>query len=138
LQNSIVTLDAMGCQTAIAERILAHGGDDLLALKANHPTAHTAVAEHFDQHCFRPGAEYRADCDAFDDTHGRLVRWRVFASTEAAELDALNGWPSLHTVLAVEAIRRVNGRPKIETEIRYFRSSCRDGPATLGKAIRRH
>jgi hypothetical protein len=77
LENSIVTLDAMGCQTAIAERILVRGGDYLLALKANHPTAYAAVAAHFDQHCFRPGADRRADCDAFDDTHGRLVRRRV-------------------------------------------------------------
>src|SRR3954454_10951970 len=34
LENSIVTLDAMGCQTAIAEQILARGGDYVLALKA--------------------------------------------------------------------------------------------------------
>ena len=39
LENSIVTLDAMGCQTAIAERILARGGDCLLTLKGNHPLA---------------------------------------------------------------------------------------------------
>jgi predicted transposase YbfD/YdcC len=138
LENSIVTLDAMGCQTAIAERILVRGGDYLLALKANHPTAYAAVAAHFDQHCFRPGADRRADCDAFDDTHGRLVRRRVFASTEAAELDALKDWPGLHTVLAVEAIRSVNGTPKVETEIRYSLSSCRDDPAILGNAIRTH
>src|SRR3954468_5469203 len=138
LQNSIVTLDAMGCQTAIAERILARGGDYLLTLKANHPTAHAAVAEHFDQHCFRRGAPSRADSDAFDDTHGRLVRRRVFASTAAAELDALGGWPGLHTARAVEAIRGVNGSPKIEGEIRYFLSSCRDEPAVLAQAIRSH
>jgi hypothetical protein len=36
LENSIVTLDAMGCQTAIAEKILARGGDYLLTLKGNH------------------------------------------------------------------------------------------------------
>jgi len=35
LENSIVTLDAMGCQTAIAERILARGGDYLLTLKGS-------------------------------------------------------------------------------------------------------
>src|SRR4051812_21636352 len=77
LQNSIVTLDAMGCQRAIAEQILARGGDYLLALKANHPIAYAAVAESFDHHCFRPDADCRADCDACDDTHGRLVRRRV-------------------------------------------------------------
>jgi DDE_Tnp_1-associated/Transposase DDE domain len=139
LENSIVTLDAIGCQTAIAERILARGGDYLLTLKGNHPLAHTAVVEHFDQHCFRRGAPGRADCDAFDDTHGRLVRRRVFASTEAAALEALSGWPGLCTVLAVESIRSVDSAPtKVESEIRYFLSSCPDNPAILGQAIRTH
>jgi len=139
LENSIVTLDAMGCQTAIAEKILARGGDYLLTLKGNHPLAHAAVVEHFDQRCFRRGASARADCDAFDDTHGRLVRRRVFASTEAASLDALSGWPGLRTVLAVESIRSVNSAPtKVESEIRYFLSSCPDSPAVLGQAIRSH
>jgi predicted transposase YbfD/YdcC len=139
LQNSIVTLDAMGCQTAIAEKILARGGDYLLTLKGHHPLAHTAVVEHFDQHCFGRNASARADCDAFDDTHGRLVRRRVFASPEAAELEALSGWPGLRTVLAVESIRSLNSVPiKIESEIRYFLSSCPDRPAVLGQAVRTH
>ncbi len=138
LENSIVTLDAMGCQTAIAEKILARGGDYLLTLKGNHPLAHAAVVEHFDQRCFRRGAPSRADCDAFDDTHGRVVRRRVFASTDAATLEALNGWPGLRTVLAVESIRSVNSAPKVESEIRYFLSSCPDAPAVLGQAIRSH
>jgi len=139
LQNSIVTLDAMGCQTAIAEKILARGGDYLLTLKGNHPLAHKAVAEHFNQHCFRVGAPSRAACDAFDDTHGRLVRRRVFASTKAAALDALSGWPGLRTVLAVESIRSANSAPtKGGSELRYVLSSCPDGPATLGCAIRSH
>ncbi len=111
LENSIVTLDAMGCQTAIAEKILARGGDYLLTLKGNHPLAHAAVVEHFDQRCFRVGAPHRADCDAFDGTHGRLVRRRVFASTNAAALDALSGWPGLRTVLAVESIAASTARP---------------------------
>lgn len=139
LDNSIVTLDAMGSQTAIAEKILARGGDYLLTLKANHPLAHDAVVEHFAERCFGRGATCRADCDAFDDTHGRLVRRRVFASTEAAALEALSGWPGLRTVLAVESIRSVNSAPtKVETEIRYFLSSCADTPAVLGRTIRSH
>ena len=137
--NSIVTLDAMGGQTAIAEKILARGGDYLLTLKGNHPLAHAAVADHFDRHFFRPGATGRAVCDAFDDTHGRLVRRRVFTSTEAATLALLSGWPGLRTVLAVESIRSVNSAPtKVETEIRYFLSSCPDDPIVLAQAIRAH
>src|SRR3982751_1501083 len=138
LENSIVTLDAMGCQTAIAEQILARGADYLLALKANHPLGYEAVVKHFDQACFRRGAPQRAAWDTFDEAHGRFVRRRVFASTEAASLAALSPWPNLHTVLAVESLRSTNGAPKVETEIRYFLSSCRDDPIVLGPANRQH
>ena len=62
----------------------------------------------------------------------------MFASTEAASLEALRAWPNLHTVLAVESLRSTNGTPKVETEIRYFLSSCRDDPIVLGQAIRQH
>ena len=81
-----MTLDAMGCQTAIAEKILTRGGDYLLTLKGDHPLAHAAVVEHFDQHCFRRDAPGPADCDDADEGHGWLVRRRVFASTQAAAL----------------------------------------------------
>src|SRR3954449_13016936 len=138
LTDSIVTLDAMGCQRAIAERILARGGDYLLTLKANHPSAQAAVAAHFEKHCFGPGASAPAACDAFEDSHGRLVRRRVFASPGALHLDALSGWSGLRTVLAVESIRSVHGTDIVESEIRYFLSSCRDDPAVLGAAIRTH
>src|SRR5919202_1033065 len=47
LKGCIVTIDAMGCQTAIAQTIIAQGGDYVLALKANHPTLHEAVATYF-------------------------------------------------------------------------------------------
>jgi len=139
LHNSIVTLDAIGCQTAIAERILARGGDYLLTLKGNHPLARAAVVKRFDEQCFRRGAPHHADCDAFDDTHGRLVRRRVFASTEAAALDALRGWPGLRSVLAIESIRSVNTAPtKVESKIRYLLTSCPDDSAILGQAICSH
>ena len=138
LENSIVTLDAMGCQTAIAEQILARGADYLLVLKANHPLGYEAGVKHFDRACFRRGAPQRAACDIFDETHGRLVRRRVFANTKAANLEALSTWPGLHTVLAVETLRSTNGTPKVKTEIRYFLSSCRDDPVVLGRAIRQH
>jgi predicted transposase YbfD/YdcC len=138
LNNSIVTLDAMGCQKTIAAWILDRGADYLLVLKANHGKAFTAVQEHCDQHCFARGATGRPVFDAFDDSHGRLVRRRVFVCLEAATLEVLDAWPGLRTVLAVETIRGVNSSGKVEAEIRYFLSSCGDDPKVLIQAIRRH
>ena len=137
LEGAIVTLDAMGCQKEIAERIRAKGADYLLVLKANHGRAFEAVREHFARTCLGRGSGERPVFDAFDEGHGRLVRRRVFASP-AGELEFLSGWPKLTTVLAVETIRGVTGTGKVEAEVRYFLTSCGDAPAVLAQAIRRH
>src|SRR6187200_2071005 len=131
LDGTIVTLDAMGCRKDIAARIRAKGADYLLALKANHGRAFEAVREHFERTCFCRGASGRPACDAFDDSHGRLVRRRVFVSSVGAELGPLHEWPDLRKLLAVETIRSINGTGKTEAEIRYFLTSCDDDPAVL-------
>ena len=138
LDGCIVTLDAMGCQKGIAERIRAKGADYLLVLKANHGRAFEAVREHFERTCFGRGSGGRPVFDAFDEGHGRLVRRRVFASPAAGELEPLSGWPELTMVLAAETIRGVTGTGKVEAEVRYFLTSCDDDPAILVQAIRRH
>jgi predicted transposase YbfD/YdcC len=138
LDGCIVTLDAMGCQKGIAARIRAKDADYLLVLKANHGRAFEAVREHFERACFGRGSGGRPVFDAFEESHGRLVRRRVFASPAARELEPLRGWPDLHAVLAVETIRGVTGTGKVEAEIRYFLTSCGDDPAVLVRAIRRH
>src|SRR5262245_57315837 len=43
IKGCIVTIDAMGCQTAMAHQIRAQGGDYLLALQGNHKKAYAAV-----------------------------------------------------------------------------------------------
>jgi predicted transposase YbfD/YdcC len=138
LDGSIVTLDAMGCQKDIAARIRAKGADYLLVLKANHGRAFEAVREHFERTCFGRGSGGRPVFDAFDESHSRLVRRRVFVSSAVSELEPLRDWPDLGTVLAVETIRGVTGTGKAEAEIRYFLTSCGADPAVLVRAIRRH
>src|SRR5690242_11947440 len=138
LDGAIVTLDAMGCQKDIAARIRAKGADYLLALKANHGRAFEAACEHFKRTCFSRGAGSQPALDAFDDSHGRLVRRRVFVSPAVAELEPVHEWPDLRALLAIETIRSVNGADKVETEIRYFLTSCDDNAAVLAQAIRWH
>src|ERR671932_1031450 len=118
LEGRIVTLDAMGCQKSIAERIRAKGADYLLVLKANHGRAFGAVREHFERTCFRLGSGGRPMFDAFEGGHGRLVRRRVFVNPAAKDLEALTGWPDLRAVPAVETIRGITGTHEVEAEIR--------------------
>jgi predicted transposase YbfD/YdcC len=135
LEGCIVTLDAMGCQRDIAERIRANGADYLLALKANQGRAFETAREPFERTCFGRGSGGRLVFDAFDEGHGRR---RVFVSSTAGSLEPLRDWPDLCTLLAVETIRSVNGTGKTAAQIRYFLTSCGDDPAVLVRAIRRH
>src|SRR3954453_20311102 len=135
LDGCIVTLDAMGCQKAVAERIRAKGADYLLVLKANHGHAFEAVREHFEHTRFSRGSGGRPAFDAFEESHGRLVRRRVFLGSSAARgLEALAGWPERRAVLAVDTIRSIAGTSKVEAEPRYFLTSCGDDPAVLARA----
>jgi predicted transposase YbfD/YdcC len=135
LKNGIVTLDAMGCQKTIAGQILDRGADYLLVLKANHSKAFLAVKECCERHCFARGATAKPVFDAFDDSHGPPARVRLPGGCRPEGAGRL---VRARTVLAVETIRGVNGSGKVETEIRYFLSSCHDDPAVLVQAIRRH
>lgn len=138
LKGAIVTLDAMGCQRAIASKILERGADYLVALKANQGKKFTAVQELCATTCFGRSPLHRPIHDEFDDGHGRLVRRRVFVCPGAPTLEPLRDWPGLQTVLAVETIRHVNGSGKTETTIRYFLSSSAGHPEILAQATRRH
>jgi predicted transposase YbfD/YdcC len=138
LRGCLVSLDALACQPAIAERITARGGDYLLTLKGNRRKAHAEVRAWFAANAFALGGSLRPCLDAFDDGHGRLVRRRVFACPDVGVFTTLEDWPGLRAVLAVETIRGIPGRGKVTAEIRHYLSSAALPPEALAAAIRRH
>ena len=138
LKGSIITLDAMGCQRAIAEKIIAQGADYILALKGNQKRMHEAVQSYCAERCFRVGSSLRPTVDYFDESHGRLVRRRAFVCPDACHLPALQQWHGLRQVLAVETIRHVANQDKTLCDIRYFLSSCNDSVEQQIRAIRSH
>src|SRR5919199_963216 len=138
LAGCLVSLDALACQPGIAERIVGRGGDYLLALKGNRKKAHAEVRDWFAAGAFALGAPLRPCFDAFDDGHGRLVRRRGFACADLAPFGALEDWPGLATVVAVETIRGIPGRGEAKAEIRHYLSRARLPPERLAAAIRSH
>ena len=138
LGGCLVSLDALACQPEIAGRILDRGGDYLLALKGNRKKAHAEVKAWFAANALARGASLRPFSDAFDDSHGRLVRRRVFACPDVSVFATLAAWPGLAMVLAVETIRGIPGRGKVTAQIRYFLSSSKLSLEALATAIRSH
>jgi predicted transposase YbfD/YdcC len=72
--DDIVTIDAMGCQTAIANKIVAKEADYVLALKGNHSTLHDDVRTFLDTEAAKPALP--AGCHYHEETdcgHGRIA-----------------------------------------------------------------
>jgi predicted transposase YbfD/YdcC len=143
LDGCVVTIDAMGCQTAIAAQVQEQGADYVLALKGNQPTLERTV-----QTAFADRAPTAADrwVPAVEDTaqtldkgHGRVERRRYLALSDPdllACLDPSGAWPGLRSVVQVQAERRRGEQRTVEA--RYYLSSLPPDATVLGQAIRQH
>jgi predicted transposase YbfD/YdcC len=143
LEGCVVTIDAMGCQSAIATQIVEQGADYLLALKGNQPTLQATVVGAFadarrtGQAGWSPAVQTQAQ--TWDKGHGRLERRRYRALSDPdllACLDPTGAWPGLRSVVQVEAERR-SGEQR-SSEARYYLSSLPPDAARLGQIIRAH
>jgi predicted transposase YbfD/YdcC len=140
IKGCIVTMDAMGCQTAIAGQIRAQEGDYLLALKSNHKKAYKAIKQHFHPHIEHQLAWRTAEnfFDAFDDSHGRTVRRRVWTITDLTALPELTKWPDLQAVIAVETIRMAHLHAPVTSDYRFYISSLARSATAFVTMIRQH
>ena len=140
IQGCIVTIDAMGCQTAIAGQIRDQGGDYLLALKKNHKKAYTAIKAHFQQHIEHHLPWRNADnfFEAFDNAHGRRVRRRVWVMPALEALPALKKWPGLQAVIAVETIRMAHKQAPVTSDYRFYLSSLPRSATAFVTMSRQH
>jgi len=138
LSGCIVTIDAMGCQRAIAAQIVAQGADYVLALKANQPALHDGVATSFTG----LRAEERAALPQTRTTekdHGRRETRECLVSDDPdllAWLDPTGAWAGLRSVAMVTAERRVG--EAVSSETRYSVSSLPPDAALVAGAMRGH
>jgi len=142
LKGATVSIDAAGCQKAIAGKIVAGGGDYLLAVKKNQKGLHEAVGFYFDE-AIREGWEGlpRLECQSVDGDHGRLETRRCWCVADTAWVKGQGqDWPGLRGLVCVEADREVFGG-KRSVERRYFITSHDPrevGAAFLLQAVRGH
>jgi predicted transposase YbfD/YdcC len=143
LEGCVVTIDAMGCQTAIAAQLIEQRADYVLALKDNHPKLHAAVAAAFaDARAAGPGDWTPAVQDlarTLDKDHGRLERRRCWTLSDPellAYLDPAGAWVGLRSLVQVEAERRCGDTFTRDT--RYYLASLPPDATALGHAVRHH
>jgi predicted transposase YbfD/YdcC len=117
--GAVVTTDAMGCQKAIAAKIIDGGGDYLLAVKDNHKTLHEELQELFGQ-CMRKdchGVEFAYAQDV-DKGHGRVETRRCWVTPEVKWFAERDQWKGLRSFVCVESVREVGDKRSVER--RYY------------------
>ena len=136
LKGATVTLDAMGCQKAIAQAVVDKGADYVFGLKGNQGTLHEQVRRLFDVtqwlH-YQDFAEW-GDVDG-NAGHGRAERRRCIALACPARAP-FDAWPGMKSVVMVEATRQT--ADGMTTEKRYYVSSLPPEAHRLAHAIRSH
>jgi predicted transposase YbfD/YdcC len=136
ISGALITIDAMGCQTEIADRIRQGGGDYILAVKANQPKLYEQVERAIDR-ALEDDAD-QVDEPMTDETgHGR-IETRTYAVVPAPEaVDPDRRWRDLKAVgIAISEREDSLGRARIET--RYYILSQLLPVKAFARAVRGH
>jgi predicted transposase YbfD/YdcC len=138
LKDAIITIDAMGCQKAIAQQIIAQGGHYVLAVKDNQQTLHAKIKVLLDEAIALNFQGMEGDrFDQVNKGHGRIERRTCWCTPEVQQLKGLGGWIGLASAVVVDDSRTLGGTTT--TARRYFISSLPgDDAQTAAQAIRGH
>jgi predicted transposase YbfD/YdcC len=137
LTGVLVTIDAMGCQKEIAKKIVARGGDYLLAVKGNqeHLLADIqATVEQALEGQLRPGVVVQHTTR--EEGHGRQEERSYVIIHHVEGLRDRAEWPDATTVGMCRRDRTVAGVQS--SEVHYFIGSRRMGARRYAKALRQH
>jgi predicted transposase YbfD/YdcC len=138
LKGCIVTIDAMGCQTAVAAQIISQKADYVLSLKGNHRVLDEEVAEYFawaEQTSFKD-SEYDY-CATLEKDHGRIEERKCWVTEDIEWFTEKAEWAGLRSFIMVEGAREVLGQAA-SVERRYLISSLAADAKQALRAVRGH
>ena len=123
IAGCIVTIDAIGTQTEIAEKIRDRGADYILALKSNQPNLYEDVALYFEDRMKLPSARDETHyAKTSNKGHGRIETRECFISEDISWLSGRERWAGLNGIGAIRSRVEKDG---VQTEtLHYFIYSC--------------
>jgi predicted transposase YbfD/YdcC len=134
LESATVTIDSMGAQTKIVEKIIEKKANYVLGLKGNQGTLHDDVQLLFNN---KPAKTTFFSTESIEKGHGRIEK-RVCTVTD--DIDWLRSehshWKDLRSVVEIESTRDIKGQVSVEK--RYYISSHQAQPDIIGNAVRQH
>jgi predicted transposase YbfD/YdcC len=143
IEGAVVTIDAMGCQRPIAQKIVDKKADYILALKGNQGTLREDVeifAAEQKANDFKDAKVTRHK--TVDGDHGRIETRTYTVIHDVAWLQERHEWPGLKGVVIIESLREIPGASpetdKIERETRFYITSLAWLAHQIGPVIRSH
>jgi predicted transposase YbfD/YdcC len=138
LANTIVTIDAMGCQKEVAAAIVGGGGDFVIAVKDNQPRLREAIGAYFHEQLDRDleGLRYR-EYQTAESGHGRIDERSYFLTKVPPGFALKQEWPWVKAIgYSLRVTRHPDGR---ETdEVRYYVLSRYLSGKRFSEAVRGH
>ena len=140
ISGCIVTIDAIGTQTEIAETIVAGGGDYLLAVKENQGHLFEDIQFLFEVDVAQgmKYAQYQY-AKSVNKGHGRIETRECWATDREEHLSLMRKrqqWKGLKSIVRMVSQRQMG--ETIEVQTRYFISSLSADAKTILKAKRSH
>lgn len=139
LAGCIITIDAIGTQTAIAAQIIQGKADYVLALKANHPTLYRQVQAWFEQAWANGFANVTYSYDERIETgHHRREKRQVWC-VPVSQFPALyhqEAWVGLKCVVTIIRVRHLWNQTT--RQVQFYLTSLDSNAHKLGQAIRQH
>ena len=137
IKGAIVTIDAMGCQRKIAEKVIDKDADYIFGLKGNQGSLRDDVELLFDEQMTRGfkdiSVSRASSCDA---DHGRIETRETFATDDIGWLKQRHDWKGLRSIVMIVASRET--AKGVEQERRFYISSLPADADKLAAAIRAH
>ena len=138
LKGCIVTLDAMGTQTAIAAQIIEKEADYILSLKGNQGNLHQDVTQLFDWGIKTNFEDIPHEFyQTISGDHGRIDIRRHWLLDKVEHLIDAERWIGLKRVGMVESERRIPGQTTV-LERRYYLLSLDGDVERFAHAVRGH
>jgi len=132
LEGAIITIDAMGCQQQIAEKITDQQANYVLAVKQNQGHLLDDIKEAFEQ---TPDA---ASFSSIEKSHGRIEKRTCKLITDMNWICKQQNWKLLQSIICIESNRTVLSTGEIQKETRYYISSLLTTPESFLNIIRQH
>jgi predicted transposase YbfD/YdcC len=140
VSGCIVTIDAMGCQKAIAQQIIEQEADYVFTLKENQGRLYEDVSGFF-EYAHKIGFRHveSDQCRTVEKGHGRIEIRQCQVISDPAYIETIRdgeAWPQLRSIAMVTAERRIE--EEVERESRYFITSLECDAEKVLHAVRTH